>query len=134
MKIRPRAALHDPRPLFLVAFPIIEIAASDMNQFVQRVANYVANEIIIKGLAHSRTFQKFAVRTDAGLREAHRTGTEALNKTLEEVISQAGNAASTATAGSARSARGPPVRPKTGFPGFVSAFFKEIKRDIGIGK
>ena len=56
-----------------------------MNQFVQRVVNYVANEVIIKGLANSRTFQSFAVRTNKQYEDFAKQGTEQLNKALEEM-------------------------------------------------
>jgi hypothetical protein len=97
-----------------------------MNQFIQKVANYIGNEVIIKGLSNSRTFQKFAVRTDASIKEMHKTGSDSLNKTFDEFTGeQIRNAASKA---------GPPQPPLRGFPGFVSAFFKEIRSDLGIGK
>lgn len=95
-----------------------------MNQFIQRVANYVANEVIIKGLAHNKTFQKFAVRTDAQFKEVHKMGTEQINKTVEELAKT-----TTATSGAA----GPPRPPLRGVPGFVSCFFKEIRKDLGLG-
>ena len=94
-------------------------------QFIQRVVNYLANEVIIKGLANSKTFQRFAVRTDATIRDVHKTGTETLNQTLEETLAAA--ATQQAKAGAAA---GPPPKPLTGFPGFVSAFFKEIRKDL----
>ena len=94
-----------------------------MNQFVQRVANYVANEIIIKGLANSKTFQRFAVRTDASLKEAKAKG----EKTVETAFSEF----STTTA---TTASGRPQPPQRGISGFVSAFFKEIGTDLGIVK
>jgi len=46
-----------------------------MNQFIQRVANYVANKVIVKGLANSRSFQKFAVRTNKQHTETVKQGT-----------------------------------------------------------
>lgn len=97
-----------------------------MNQFIQKVANYIGNEVIIKGLANSRTFQRFAVRTDASIKEMHKTSSDSLNKTFDEFTGeQIRNAASQA---------GPPQPPLRGFPGFVSAFFKEIRSDLGMGK
>ena len=99
-----------------------------MNQFVQRVANYVANEIIIKGLAHSKTFQKFAVRTDAQLKQMQQKGSEHINKAVEDLAKSATN-----TVGGGASA-GPPKPPLRGFPGFVSCFFKEIRKDLGMGR
>lgn len=93
-----------------------------MNQFVQRVANYVANEIIIKGLAHNKTFQRFAVRTDASLRDVQKKGVETLEQTIRSASTEAGGAVG-----------GPPKPPLRGFPGFVSCFFKEIRKDLGLG-
>lgn len=40
-----------------------------MNQFFQRVAHYVTNELIVKSLADSKTFQRFAVRTEAQMQK-----------------------------------------------------------------
>lgn len=99
-----------------------------MNQFIQRVANYVANEVIIKGLANSKTFQKFAVRTDQQLKDVQKMGSEQINKTVEELSKNASGAAVEAGA-----AGGPPRPPLRGFPGFVSCFFKEIRKDMGMG-
>ncbi|KAL7581779.1 hypothetical protein ACA910_022312 [Epithemia clementina (nom. ined.)] len=95
------------------------------NQFFQRVINYVANEVIIKGLANSKTFQKVVVRTDHHMRQFQKTGQEHLEKTVEQFTKQE-------QAGSQMA--GPPIPPLRGFPGFVSAFFKEVKKDLGLGK
>jgi hypothetical protein len=96
-----------------------------MNQFVQRVVNYVANEILIKGLANSKTFQRFAVKTDHSLRK----GTESLQQTIEELSKQQVRTSHTST--TAR--RPPPIKPQTGVFGFLSAFVKEIRQDFGGG-
>ena len=72
-----------------------------MNQFVQRVANYVANEVIIKGLAHNKTFQRFALRTDQQLKEVNKMTTDKITQTVEEL-------SKTTTAGAAAAAAGPP--------------------------
>ena len=102
-----------------------------MNQFIQRVANYVANEVIIKGLANSKTFQKFAVRTDQQLKDVQKMGSEQINKTVEELSKSASSAAAADAAGGGGG--GPPRPPLRGFPGFVSCFFKEIRKDMGMG-
>ena len=106
-------------------------------QFIARVVNYVANEIIVKGLANSRTFQKFAVRTNQQYEELNRHGTEKIAKTLEEMAkSQSGAAATAAGADGAASAGGalrPPQRPLRGIPGFFLAFAKEVRKDLGGG-
>jgi hypothetical protein len=96
-----------------------------MNQFVQRVVHYVANEVLIKGLANSKTFQRFAVKTDQSLRKVREQGTEQLNQTMEELTKQQQQQFRSTTA-----ARQPPSKPQTGFTGFVSAFFKEIRKDF----
>jgi hypothetical protein len=106
-----------------------------MNQFVQRIANYVANEIIIKGLANSKTFQRFAVRTSKQYEDLQKQGTEKLTETLEELAKQqTGNAATASQGGTAAAAANgvlqPPQRPLRGIPGFFVAFFKEIRKDI----
>ena len=100
-----------------------------MNQFIQRVANYVANEVIIKGLAHNKTFQRFAVRTDQQFKDVQKMGTEQITKTVEGLSSTTSSGAATASA-----TGGPPRAPLRGFPGFVSCFFKEIRKDMGLGR
>jgi inosine/xanthosine triphosphate pyrophosphatase family protein len=109
-----------------------------MNQFVQRLANYVANEVIIKGLANSRTFQRFAVRTNKQYNDFSKQGTEQLEKTIEELAKQQAAAAQEAggkpvAAAAASSMSAPPKPPLRGIPGFFSAFFKEIRKDITSG-
>jgi hypothetical protein len=104
-----------------------------MNQFVTRVANYVANEIVIKGLANSKTFQKFAVRTNKQYEDVAKHGTANLAKTLEEMAQEqaGGKAASAAAAASASSTHlQPPKPPLRGIPGFFVAFFKELRKDV----
>mmetsp|Transcript_4167 Transcript_4167/g.8406 ORF Transcript_4167/g.8406 Transcript_4167/m.8406 type:complete len:103 (-) Transcript_4167:84-392(-) len=101
-----------------------------MNQFVQRVANYVANEIIIKGLAHNKTFQKFALRTDQQFKEVNKMTSEKITKTVEELAKTTGVEGA---AGATTAVGGPPKPPLRGFPGFVSCFFKEIRKDLGLG-
>ena len=96
------------------------------NQFFHRVINYVANEIIVKGLANSKTFQRVAVRTDHHMREFQKTGQEHIEKTVHNLSKQADQTAS--------STAGRPSPPLTGLPGFVSAFFKEIRKDFGANK
>ena len=45
-----------------------------MSGLFGRIFGYVFNELLVNGLANSRTFQAFAVRTDKALREAQTTG------------------------------------------------------------
>ena len=97
------------------------------NQFIQRVINHVANEIIIKGLANSRTFQRFAVRTDKAYQDYSKQGAETFEKMAQEatkVASEATQEISFAAGG------GPPKKPLTGIPGFFSAFAKEVRKDF----
>lgn len=105
-------------------------------QFIARVVNYVANEIIVKGLANSRTFQKFAVRTNKQYQDLNKHGTEKVAKTLEELAkTQAaeGGAAAAATASSKAGLLQAPQRPLRGIPGFFLAFAKEVRKDLGGG-
>lgn len=48
--------------------------------FFGRVFGYVFNELLVNGLANSRTFQQFAVRTDKVLREVQQSGEWRENK------------------------------------------------------
>jgi hypothetical protein len=138
-----------------------------MNQFIQRVANYIANvseirilhrvsfldtrtanslphqnqqEIFIKGLANSKTFQKFAVHTDRHITKLKKDGVETLNAHMDEFHKQATKAAySTSTKEGASFAGGgstmlPPQKPLEGVAGFFSALGKVIRRDLGMGK
>lgn len=101
-----------------------------MNQFIQRIVNHVANEVIIKGLANSRTFQRFVVRTDKSLQDLHKTSTETLSSAVNEFASQQIRSTSTSAAGAAAARAGPPQPPLTGFAGFVRAFIKEVRKDL----
>jgi hypothetical protein len=101
-----------------------------MNQFVQRLANYVANEVIIKGLANSRTFQRFAVRTNKQYNDLSKQGTEQLSKTLEEMAKEQAATTGGKTTVASSSMSAPPQPPLRGIPGFFTAFFKEVRKDI----
>jgi len=108
-------------------------------QFIARVVNYVANEVIIKGLSNSRTFQKFAVRTNKQYEELNKHGTDKITKTFEDIIKTQGEdslSSATVSAASAKtkmSALKVPQRPLRGIPGFFLAFFKEVRKDLGGG-
>lgn len=106
-----------------------------MNQFIQRIANYIANEVLIKGLAESRTFQRFALKTHNRIQEFKGKGQETLNSTLDEVHKAASEAAHSApSSADVASTKGPPSPPDRGLSGFLSAFIKEVNKDLGIGK
>ena len=108
--------------------------------FIARIVNHVANEIIIKGLSNSRTFQKFAVRTNQQKEQLQKHGTEHITKTLEEILQKSsggsGDPANTVSGAAAAAATKtttalqPPSRPLRGIPGFLVAFGKEVKKDF----
>jgi hypothetical protein len=133
----PHLHLRIPLSLSLVVLFIIQTDKQEtpihyisatliMNQFFQRVANYVANEVIVKGLAESRTFQKFAVRTNKQYTDTMKQGSDKLNMTLEEAAAQQAGGMQAAAA----SGGGPPKPPLRGVPGFFVAFGKELRKDI----
>lgn len=101
------------------------------NQFISRLVNYIANELLIKGLASSRTFQKLALRTDANIREVSKMSNEAMDQFVQNATQAAGSSSS---ASSTRTILTPPKPPLRGFPGFMAAFAKEIQKDLGIIK
>jgi malate/lactate dehydrogenase len=106
-----------------------------MNAFIQKVANYVANEVVIKGLANSRTFQRFAVRTNKSYTDFSSQSKDKLNTTIEDIVKQGtegvgANNGGTTSGAAAAAAAGPPKPPLAGFPGFASAFGKELRKDI----
>lgn len=100
-----------------------------MNQFIARLVHNFINEVVVEGLAKSRTFQRFAVTTDATLKNVHKASTEKLKTAFEEF-------STTANASTAQQAMNntPPIKPQTGFPGFISAFMKEVRKDMGVGR
>jgi hypothetical protein len=48
-------------------------ARADAMSFVNRLFSYVFNELMVNALANSRTFQRFAVKSDALMKEAAAT-------------------------------------------------------------
>lgn len=69
------------------------------NPFVQRVANWLAQEVVVKGLSESKAFQRFALRTD------HRLG-QMKKKVTEKVdVNEATGAASGVMEGASSFAR-----------------------------
>jgi len=101
----------------------------------------ITQEIFIKGLANSKTFQKFAVHTDRHLNKIKKEGVETLNTHIDEIHKQATKAAfSTSAKESSSGATGsggkvmPPTKPLEGVAGFFSALGKVIRRDLGMGK
>lgn len=89
-------------------------------------------------MANSKTFQKFAVRTESHLQNLKQGGRDKLNSQLDELHKAASEAAFSSTSSSKSSGSrgmhtngGPPIPPKQGFAGFISAFGKEIRKDLG---
>jgi hypothetical protein len=95
-----------------------------MNQFVSRVLHNFVNEVVVEGLAKSRLFQRFAVATDATLKDVQKASADKLKTAFEDIAGEQPTSAVKS---------GPPVKPLSGFPGFVSAFIKEVRKDIGSG-
>lgn len=82
-----------------------------MSQFFFRVANYLANELIVKGLANNKSFQRFALRTSENMKKIQTDGLKNGDKVVEEM---------TAT-----------VSKKAGMAGrFLDALRAEVKKDI----
>ena len=102
--------------------------------------NRIKQEIFIKGLANSKTFQKFAVHTDRHITKLKKEGVETLNTHMDELQKHATKAAfSTSTKEGASAAGGgagmvPPVKPPEGVAGFFSALGKVIRQDLGMRK
>lgn len=101
----------------------------------------------MKGLAESKTFQKFAVRTDHHVRKFQKEGMEHVNSQIDEVHRAATRAAYSTMDGVAKDAASggggggvaggklkPPEKPMEGVPGFVSALGRVIRRDLGLDK
>ena len=79
------------------------------------------------------------MRTDAQLRNLKEGGSDSVNSKLDEFHKAATQAAySTSTKSSSAKGgihtSGPPIPPNSGFAGFLEAFGKEVKKDLGIGK
>lgn len=81
-------------------------------------------EVLVKGLAESRAFQRFAVRTQSQVDGAKKMGTEYMTQTVEQFEKMSVEEAAKA---------GPPPPPLRGVPGFFSAFSKEVRKDLGAG-
>jgi len=78
-----------------------------MSGFFLRIANYIANELIVKGLANNRSFQRFALRTADHVEKVKVTGAAQSEKIAKEAEKQVGVAGR-----------------------FLGAFQKEIEKDM----
>lgn len=62
--------------------------------FFQRVMNYVFNELLVNTLANSRSFQRFAIKTDAVLKDlaekgaTHKTTMQEQAQNFQKVFQQ----------------------------------------------
>mmetsp|Transcript_10699 Transcript_10699/g.15757 ORF Transcript_10699/g.15757 Transcript_10699/m.15757 type:complete len:98 (+) Transcript_10699:127-420(+) len=93
------------------------------SQFIQKLIHQLVNQVVVKGLAESKMFQRFAVHTQSTVEQASKQGNEYLNKAASEALNAT---ASTATAAT----KGPPQAPLRGIPGFFVAMAKEIRKDL----
>lgn len=102
-------------------------------------------EVLIKGLANSKTFQRFALRTDHHVQQYKQKGQQHVNEALDDLHKTATETMYKAQAearasgyagssGSGKASSGPPTPPARGFGGFISAVGKEIKKDLGLGR
>ena len=101
----------------------------------------VPQEVLIKGLANSKTFQRFALRTDHHVQQYKKKGQEHVNEALDDLhktatetmykaqgeVRASGYAQAGSGGGSGGSRPGPPTPPLRGFGGFISAVGKEIR-------
>mmetsp|Transcript_22935 Transcript_22935/g.32821 ORF Transcript_22935/g.32821 Transcript_22935/m.32821 type:complete len:102 (-) Transcript_22935:146-451(-) len=97
--------------------------------FLSRLFSQLMNEVVIKGLAESRTFQRFAVKTQSSIEELKKTGTGVMEEGIEHIAKMS---TETGAAGNTASKSQPPQPPLRGVPGFFSAFGKEIRKDLGM--
>jgi len=89
--VRARECLSSGGARWVVAFVRVirqsATRASDSRamSFANRLFSYVFNELMVNALANSRTFQRFAVRSDAFMKEAAKGETvEAAKRAAEE--------------------------------------------------
>lgn len=94
-----------------------------MAQFFMKMIDWVANEIVVKHLANSRTFQRFALKTD----ETIQHHTTKATKMGEEVLKKASEHGEKIVKGAAEQ----PPPDISGFTRFFNAFADEIKKDVG---
>ena len=95
-------------------------------------------EVFIKGLAESKTFQRVAVHTDRHIQKYKQEGMEGINNHIDELHKHATRAAYSTTSSSNSANKGAssglkvPQKPMEGIPGFFNALGKIIRRDLGM--
>jgi len=57
-----------------------------MNAFITRIANYLANEILVKQLSQSKTFQQMALRTHLRVEKTKEFMKEGVEKVEQESL------------------------------------------------
>ena len=60
-----------------------------MNAFVQRVVNWLANEIIVKQLSQNKSFQNFALRTHLHVEKTKEQATKVFEEAADKVQKEA---------------------------------------------
>ncbi|GMI53913.1 hypothetical protein TeGR_g1186 [Tetraparma gracilis] len=98
------------------------------NQFMMKVANWLANEVVVKRLANSKAFQSAALRTHLTIEKQR----EAAKQAMESVVDGAGAGAGKQLPGGGAGAGGMRKPPRGGVLGFFSAFRKEVAKDVGL--
>lgn len=59
-------------------------------QFFFRIAKYIADELIVKGLSQNKTFQRFALRTAEHIEKVHKEGPAHAEKVTETIQKNVG--------------------------------------------
>mmetsp|Transcript_3968 Transcript_3968/g.8006 ORF Transcript_3968/g.8006 Transcript_3968/m.8006 type:complete len:102 (+) Transcript_3968:204-509(+) len=101
-----------------------------MNQFIARVANWLANEVIVKSLVKNKSFQNMALRTHLRVEKNKEAVKEAMDEAAQAVEQAHRTGIGEGGAGVKGGIRQPPP---TGLGGFIQAFVKEVKKDFGGG-
>lgn len=131
--------------------PMVYVAHTLTFTYARASTHNHIQELFIKGLAESKTFQRFALHTDKHIQKYKREGLEHVNSHLDELHKHATTtmrAASSSSSSSSSNAssytRGatvggggderlkPPQKPMQGIPGFFSALSRVIQRDLGM--
>ena len=110
---------------------------SSLSSYTIQTQYTIKQEVFIKGLAESKTFQRVAVHTDRHIQKYKKEGLETVNSHIDELHKQATKAAySTSSSSSTNASSGgglkPPIKPQEGIAGFFTAMSKVVKRDLGI--
>ena len=86
------------------------------NPFVQRVANWLAQEVVVKGLAENKAFQRFALRTDHKLKEfTEKVDVTKVTEAAENLAKEASKAAESVSQTVAREMQATPKPREIGF-------------------